>query len=84
MMPYRIEFWKKAEADFLKLPKDIQERIATKLKLVLVDPFIYFVRLKGRPDYKLRIGDFRVIADIKQNDRLIQVTKVGHRKNIYD
>ena len=83
MIPYRIYFWKKAEADFLKLQKDIQERITQKLKIAQVDPFMYFIRLKGRTDYKLRIGDYRIIADIKQTERVIELTKIGHRRNIY-
>ena len=84
MIPYKISFIRKAEDDFLKLPKDIQERVAKKLVLARTDPFQFFIRLKGRPDYKLRVGDYRVIADIKQNDKLVEITKVGHRKNIYD
>lgn len=83
MIPYRIFFWKRAEADFLKLPKDIQERIAAKLKATQIGPFHYFIRLKGRPDYKLRVGDYRILGDIKQNDKIIEITKAGHRKNIY-
>ncbi len=31
----------------------------------------------------MRIGDFRVIADIDSNLKRIQVTLIGHRKNIY-
>ena len=84
MIPYKIFFWKKAEDDFLKLPKDIQIRIANKLKIAEVDPFSYFIRLKGRQDYKLRVGDYRVIADIDQKERRVEITKLGHRKNIYN
>ena len=83
MIPYRIFFWKKAEADFLKLPKEIQERIAGKLNICQANPFHYFTRLKGRSDYKLRVGDYRISADIKQNERVIEVTKIGHRRNFY-
>ncbi len=83
MIPYKIEFWKKAETDFLKLPKEIRERIANKLKISQENPFLYFIRLKGRSDYKMRVGDYRVIADISTINRTIEITKVGHRKNIY-
>ena len=47
------------------------------------NPFHYFERLKGRKDYKLRIGDYRVIADIEESQNKIKVTVIGHRKNIY-
>jgi mRNA-degrading endonuclease RelE of RelBE toxin-antitoxin system len=39
--------------------------------------------LEGRKDFKLRIGNYRVIADINQNLKKIEVTRIGHRKNIY-
>lgn len=83
MIAYKIEFWKRAENDFIKLPKDIQLRITTKLTIAQENPFLFFIRLKGRQDYKLRVGDYRVIADINQTERKIEITKVGHRKKVY-
>jgi len=47
------------------------------------DPFHFFERLSGRLDYKLRVGDYRIIADIDQSKQTITVTVVGHRKNVY-
>ncbi len=68
--------------DFLnKLPKDIKKRIFEKILLTKENPFHFFERLTSRKDFKLRIGDYRVIADI--NNKIIQITLIGHRKNIY-
>ena len=70
--------------DFLsKLPEDTKERIFNKLVRAKENPFRYFERLSGRDDYKLRVGDYRVIADIDQRTNRIQVTLIGHRKNVY-
>ena len=53
--------------DFLgKLPKELKERIFGKIIEAKENPFHFFERLAGRSDYKLRIGDYRVIADINQ------------------
>lgn len=68
--------------DFLeKLPKELRKRIFNKIISTKENPFHFFERLGGRKDYKLRVGDYRVIADI--NPDMIQVTRIGHRKNIY-
>lgn len=83
MIPYKIIFWKRAEADFLKLPIETQIRISEKLKIIQINPFIHFIRLKGRKDYKLRIEDYRVIADIDQTERKIELTKIGNRRDVY-
>lgn len=80
---YTLTFTESAAKELEKLPKDINLRIWNKLRASKLDPFRFFYRLKSRSDYKLRIGYYRIIADIKQNDRVIEVTKIGHRKNIY-
>ena len=64
-----------------KLPKGIRERIYNKIVSTKENPLRYFERLEGRKDYRLRVGDYRVIADIK--DLRIEITLIGHRKNVY-
>ncbi len=80
---YGIVFDKDA-IDFLnKLPKGLKERIFNKILSSKENPFHFFERLSRRPEYKLRIGDYRVIADIFENDKIIHVLCIGHRRNIY-
>ncbi|MBI4167875.1 MAG: toxin [Candidatus Aenigmarchaeota archaeon] len=56
---------------------------------VVFDPLaIHFLNnlekaVKERIFKKLRIGDYRVIADIDQTLKKIQITLIGHRKNVY-
>ena len=47
------------------------------------DPFHYFEKLKVRDEYKLRVGGYRVIADINKTKKRIYVLVIGHRKNVY-
>ena len=78
---HRIIFDEKA-TDFLnKLSLEIKKRIYRKLMQTKENPHRYFERLKGRKDYKLRIGDYRAIADI--NDNRIEVLLIRHRKDVY-
>lgn len=70
--------------DFLdKLPKEMRERIFNKVISTKENPFHFFERLEGRKDYKLKVGDYRVIADIDESNKRIEVAFVGHRKNVY-
>lgn len=80
---YDIEFTKSSKRQFDKLPLEVQERISVVLDRVRIRPKAYFERLVGEKAYKLRIGKFRVLADIYQDKLLILVVKVSHRKNIY-
>ncbi len=40
-------------------------------------------RLVGLPYFRLRVGDYRVIVEVKENDLFVLVLKVGHREFIY-
>ncbi|TQQ83025.1 hypothetical protein EGH24_06225 [Halonotius terrestris] len=41
-------------------------------------------RLSGDDVYKLRVGDYRAIADWDRQQDNVYVLTVGHRRNIYD
>jgi len=80
---YKIYFDSLA-LDFLqKVEKSIAKRVWNKIMSTKNNPFHYFERLTGRKDFKLRVGDYRVIADIDQSNEIISVTMIGHRKDIY-
>lgn len=70
--------------DFLKkLPKATRKRIFDKISSTKTNPSHFFERLTGEQNYKLRIGDYRAMADIDENKKIISITLIGHRKNIY-
>ncbi|HLD18536.1 MAG TPA: type II toxin-antitoxin system RelE/ParE family toxin [Candidatus Nanoarchaeia archaeon] len=81
---YSVQFDPKAIDVLKKLPKDIHKRIYDKIISTKENPLRYFERLTGRPDYKLRVGDYRVIADISMERHNVQITFIGHRKNVYE
>jgi mRNA interferase RelE/StbE len=81
---YKLEFEKRALHDLNRLDKPIKERIWNKLQDTKEDPFRYFEKLVETEGFKLRIGGWRVIADIDRSVEKIMVLKVGHRKNIYE
>ncbi len=80
---YELIFDGEAVEFLNKLPKEVKERIFNKLVNAKENPFHFFERLTGRTEYKLRVGDYRVIADLDQGNNTINVTIIGHRKNIY-
>ncbi|PIN75432.1 cytotoxic translational repressor of toxin-antitoxin stability system [Candidatus Woesearchaeota archaeon CG10_big_fil_rev_8_21_14_0_10_37_12] len=81
---YEIIFSDNSKKQFQKLEKDVQSRIIKVLERSRIRPEHYFIRLVGDPGYKLRIGDYRVIADINGTILQILVIKVGHRRDVYD
>ena len=80
---YEIIFSNKAKKQLLKLEKNIQKKIIIVLERIRIRPEAYITKLVGDPGYKLRVGDYRIIMDIDNNNLLILVIKVGRRKDIY-
>ena len=80
---YEIIFSQKAKKQLFKLEKNTQERIIAALERIRIRPEDFITKLIGDPGYKLRVGNYRVIMDIDNNNLLILVIKVGHRKEIY-
>lgn len=82
-MTYGIIYDRNATDDMSKLPKQLRKRIFNKAKDAKENPEHFFEQLSGRTDYKLRIGDYRLIADINHSLKRIEVTFVDHRKRVY-
>ncbi len=77
---YVLSFDIKADKELSKLQENMRDRIFTKILETKKNPFLYFEKLQ-KHGWKLRIGDYRVIADITGNTVLVR--RIGHRKNIY-
>ena len=82
-MMYDIIFSDLSLQQLKKLEKKINLRVISTLERCRVRPHSYVKKLVGYPYYRLRVGDYRVIMDIKQNELKIFIIVVGHRKNIY-
>ena len=61
----------------------VSEAVVRKLDSSRVNPHHFFERLTELPYYKLRVGDYRVIADLQDRIQVIAVLRVGHRKKVY-
>lgn len=82
-LAYEVQYDSEAASFIEKLPLSISSRILAKVDKARSDPLHYFKHLKARKTYSLRVGKYRVVADIDQKRRIIQVLLVGHRKNVY-
>ena len=88
-MTWKIEFDNRARKELRKLDKQIQERILKWLRKTLAteeDPRRTGKSLQGRMKglWRYRVGDYRIISQIQDENILILVIKIGHRRDIYD
>ncbi|MCI2413213.1 MAG: type II toxin-antitoxin system RelE/ParE family toxin [Cuniculiplasma sp.] len=83
MTNFEVEFSEESLFQLRGMDIPLAKRIIQKIESTRSDPHRFFVRLVGRTEYKLRVGEYRVIADIEENRRVIVVRSLGHRRNIY-
>ncbi len=67
-----------------KLPLPEQERIIRALKILLADRQMVDIKpLKGRPEWRLRVGDYRILFLIDDENKVYIVTKISPRGDAY-
>ncbi len=82
-MTYQVIWSEKARKDLQEIDKGTSNRIVAKVENIKEQPFSYVKHLVGVPLYSLRVGDYRVIIDIKNKQMLVFIVKIGHRKGVY-
>ena len=86
-MAYKVVLSSTAEDDFAKLDKSIQQRIFKYLKKIeeREDPRTLGEQLQENLSayWKFRVGDYRLVAEIKDDILIFLMLAVGPRRDIY-
>jgi mRNA-degrading endonuclease RelE of RelBE toxin-antitoxin system len=80
---YSVQIEKNAENFLKKLPKKDREIILKKIYSIRERPFRFLKKLQGEKLWRLRIGDYRAIADVVVSMGKIIVLRIGRRDNVY-
>jgi len=88
-LAWKIEFDIDVEKDLKKLGHTAQKRIINYLKEKIrpaEDPRLFGKQLSGDLNgvWRYRVGDYRILATIEDENFIILIIHVGHRKNVYD
>lgn len=82
---YKIVIERRAQKDLDKLQRNIFLLIASKIRSLEIEPRPAGTKkLKTQyGDFRLRIGDYRILYEISDTERIIKVFRVKHRKDVY-
>jgi mRNA interferase RelE/StbE len=81
---YRVEVRPAALRALRKLDPTVRPRIEGAIVLLAEDPRPPASRpLTGRPAYRVRVGDYRIIYTVHDDLLLIIVVTLGHRRDVY-
>ena len=83
-MAYTVILKRSAEKELARLPETLHHRIAAKLLELENNPRPLGVqKLHGHDGYRIRVGDYRVLYLIDDQIKTIQITAIGHRREVY-
>ena len=86
-MAYKVVYLDQVEEDLRKLDKSAAKKILTRIETYLTrDPKELGKPLKGdfQGYWRYRWGNYRVIYKVSEQEILILILRIGHRKDIYD
>ena len=85
MASYRLEWRRSATKDLRRIAAADVPRVVSSAEALANDPFPPgCTKLSGSErSYRIRVGDYRVLYDVFSGRLLIEVIKVGHRKDVY-
>lgn len=87
-MKYEVVYSKQAKSDLKKMDKNTAKLVLAWIEKHLIgcnNPRSIGKGLSANRSgqWRYRVGDYRILAEIIDNDIIIYIIGVGHRKNIY-
>lgn len=85
-MSYQILILPAAQRQLKKLPATTQQALITQIEHLADNPRpTNCKKLKGRQNqYRIRVGDYRIIYSVEDARLAVRVIKVGHRRDVYE
>jgi mRNA interferase RelE/StbE len=83
---YRVEISRDAIRALKRIPRNTATLIRSKIDRLAIDPHAVnnnVKKLTGRPGYRLRVGDWRVIYDLDDRMRILAVERIAPRGEAY-
>ena len=83
-MSYTVSILRRAQKELAQLPAGAYERVRDAIFALAQNPRpAGCLKLTGRDGWRLRIGKYRIIYEIDDNQQNIIVLHIGHRRDVY-
>lgn len=84
MGEYKINIKRSAEKELESLPDKIHDKVVSRLLLLKNNPRPQGVKkLRGESGYRIRVGDYRVLYDIDDENNVLEIYSIAHRREVY-
>ena len=84
-MSYTVQIEHKARRQLAALPDQMRARIEPRLEALAEDPRPRgAIKLRGGQNiYRIRVGQYRVLYEVRDDVLVVLVVEVGHRRDVY-
>jgi mRNA interferase RelE/StbE len=83
-MKWRVAVARSAEKELGKISTDNRVRVARSIRALEDNPFPAGVkRLKGREEFRIRVGDYRILYVVDHESQSVTISAIGHRRDVY-
>lgn len=83
-MTYTVNILRTAQKQLERIPAESQDRITEAMTdLATVPRPQGSVKLTGRDAHRIRVGLYRLIYEINDDEKAVLVVAVAHRKDVY-
>jgi mRNA interferase RelE/StbE len=82
---YAVRLAATAEKELNRLPSSVIARIVRRIEALGISPRpVGSKKLAGGDnEWRIRVGDYRVIYEIHDDTRMVDVTRIAHRRDVY-
>jgi mRNA interferase RelE/StbE len=81
---YSLRIKRSAEKELRRIPKTDLRRIVDRIDSLAADPRPQGCeKLFGDNVYRIRQGDYRILYTVDDDERVVEIIKVGHRREVY-
>ena len=84
MESFEVIFKQSVAKDLRQIPKKDVARILKRIEALRTEPRPLGVeKLSGQEKYRIRQGVYRILYEIRNNELIVVVVKIGHRRDVY-
>jgi mRNA interferase RelE/StbE len=83
-MSYTVSILRRAQRELGELPAEAYRRTREAIRSLAQNPRPRgCLKLAGREGWRIRVGDYRLIYEIDDEQQIVLVLHIGHRRDIY-
>jgi mRNA interferase RelE/StbE len=83
-LSYEVRIIPSAEREMNRLSATVHERLSKRILSLEDNPHPRgSKKLSGREEYRLRVGDYRILYIIDDRNHIVTILAVGHRREVY-